>query len=273
MERDSLMENVIGKLIGSGGTATVYEWGSNEIIKVFKPSTPIETIKNEEYIGKILNGLPLNIPKYKKTLEIGDKPAIIYERINGRQLAEILIDATDRSEIAANFAKMHYEIHQHHTNELPLQHKMLNWRISKMENYLGTNNKKIQDLLDSLPIENNLCHGDFHLLNIHVDCDKYIALDWEGSCTGNPILDVAWSYLTLISPLIEAVYGQPAAQIVTEFTNEYLNYYCLYANTDKDLILKYLPIVAVRRLYDNITCEADASKYENDWLKTIIFSI
>ncbi len=267
------MENQIGKFIGSGGTATVYEWGNDEIIKIFKPEVQIETIKNEEYIGKILNDFSLNIPKYIGTIDIDDKKGIIYERINGKQFAEKIFSATDQSETAADFAKMHYEIHQNHTDKLPSQRDMFNWRISKIENYLGKDLRKIQDLLDSLPTNNNLCHGDFHPLNILVEHEKYIAIDWEGSCAGHPFLDVAWSYLTLISPLIQAMYGQLIGQTITDFSDEYLNYYCLYANTDKDLILKYLPVVAVRRLCDNITCVGDASRYENDWLINIISSV
>lgn len=38
--------------------------------------------------------------------------------------------------------------------------------------------------------------------------DYYVAIDWNGSCSGNPLLDVVWSYLTLNSPVIEAIYGK-----------------------------------------------------------------
>ena len=265
------MKNIIGKCIGDGGTATVYEWGNNEVIKVFKPNIPTETIKNEEYIGKILNDSSLCIPKYIKTIKLNNKLAIIYERVHGKSLAEVLIDATDKSDIAANFARTHYEIHQYHIDKLPSQHDMLNWNISKMGGVLGDNIKKMQELLDNISIENKVCHGDFHPLNIMVDCDKYTTIDWNGSCSGNPLLDVAWSYLTLNSPAIESIYGQLISNIFTKFSNEYLNYYCQYANINKYKILMCLPIVAIRRLYDNSRCETDISKYEDSWLKYIIF--
>lgn len=269
IEGDEIMENMIGKLIGTGGTSSVYEWGNNEVIKIFKPNIPNEVIKNEQYIGKMLNDLSLCTPKYIKTIELNNKLAIIYERAYGRTLAEILIETTDKSEVAANFARIHYEIHQCCIDELPSQHDMYKWRISKMSSYFKNEVKKMQDLFGSLSIESKLCHGDFHPLNILVDCGKYITLDWNGICSGNPLLDVAWSYLTLNSPSIELMYGQLMAKITTEFSNEYLKYYCSYSNVDKYDVLKYLPLAAIRRLYDNISCETDMSKYENDWLKDI----
>ena len=69
------MKNLIGNLIGSGGTANVYEWTNNEVIKVFKPHVHIEVIKNEEYIGRMLNEIILSIPKYIKTVELNSKLA------------------------------------------------------------------------------------------------------------------------------------------------------------------------------------------------------
>lgn len=262
----------MGKLIGSGGTANVYEWTNNEVIKVFKPHVPIEVIKNEEYIGRMLNDTTLCIPKYIKTIELNGKLSIVYERVYGRQLAEILIETTDKSNIAANFARVHYKIHQCHIEKLPTQNSMIDWRISRMRNNLGKDIKRIEDLINSLSIESKLCHGDFHPLNIFVDCDKYTVLDWNGCCSGNPILDVVWSYLTLNSPSIKAIYGQIMANIIKDFSNQYLKYYCQYANIDKCEILGYLPLAAMRRLDDNISCETDISKYENNWLKNIISS-
>lgn len=265
------MENIMGKRIGHGGTATVYEWGNNEVIKVFKPNIPIEIIKKEEYIGKVLNDSSICMPKYIKTIELNNNLAIIYERVYGKSLAEVLVETAAKSDIAANFARTHYEIHQYHIDKLPSQYDMLNSNISKMGGVLGNNLKKMQDLLDNISIENRVCHGDFHPLNIMVDLDKYITIDWNGSCLGSPLLDVAWSYLTLNSPAIESIHGQLIANIFTKFSNEYLNYYCQYANINKYKILMCLPIVAIRRLYDNSTCKTNISKYEDSWLKYIIF--
>ena len=81
------MESMIGKQVGSGGTSTVYEWGNSEVIKIYKSHITDEVIKNEEYIGEILNKFSLEIPKYKRTIEIHGKKALIYERVNGRVLA------------------------------------------------------------------------------------------------------------------------------------------------------------------------------------------
>lgn len=57
-----------------------------------------------------------------------------------------------------------------------------------------------------------------------------------------------------------------------DFSDEYIRCYCDCSNVEKYEIFKYLPIGVVRRLYDNITCGADISKHENEWLKDIIFS-
>jgi aminoglycoside phosphotransferase (APT) family kinase protein len=220
----------------------------------------------------MLNKTTLSIPKYIRTIELNGKLSIVYERVHGRQLADILMETNDKSDIAANFARVHYKIHQCHIENLPTQNSMIHWQISRMRNILGKDIKRIEELINRLPSKNKLCHGDFHPLNILVDYEKYTVLDWNGCCSGNPLLDVVWTYLTINSPSIEVIYGQIMANIIKDFSDQYLKYYCEYANVDKCQILEYLPLAAMRRLDDNISCETDISKYENNWLKNIISS-
>ncbi|MFD1175874.1 phosphotransferase [Paenibacillus puldeungensis] len=261
------------KLIGSGGTANVYEWTNNEVIKIYKPHVSMDMIRSEENIGKLLNNTKLCIPKYIKTVELNGNLAIVYERAEGRPLVEALMDSTDQSSISAKFAKLHYEIHQYTIERLPAQNSMYQWRISRMRNKLGKAFIKVQDLNNSLPLKNKLCHGDFHPLNILVHNNEYQVIDWNDCCSGNPLLDIAWTYLLLNSPSLEAMFGQTMAKATKEFSDEYLQFYSQYANMSKNDVFMYLPLAATRRLDDNLSSETDHSKYENSWLKDIILSL
>ncbi|MDS0524624.1 phosphotransferase [Clostridium sp. SHJSY1] len=257
------MKNSIGKLIGSGATADVYEWSNAEVIKVFKPNISSEVIQYEEYIGKILNNTTLSIPKYIKTIRLKSTFAIIYERVYGKSLAEVLMESNDTSKIALDFANLHYKINQCFVKEIPKQSNTLNWRISRARRILGDNIKKVEELLSSLPIRNKLCHGDFHPFNILVNSDKYFVLDWNDCFIGNPIIDVGLSYLALNSPSIKEKSGEIVANESKKFSEEYLEYYCKYASLSKDEILKYLPLAASLKLDDNLSSD-------NKWLKDMI---
>jgi hypothetical protein len=83
-------------------------------------------------------------------------------------------------------------------------------------------------------------------------------------------LDVAWTYLTLSSPLIKAVYGVEIANAMISFNENYLNQYCNLSNIKRTEIINCLPIVAVRRLCDHLTCGNETSVFEVEWLKDLI---
>lgn len=267
------MDCIMGKEIGSGGTSTVYEWGENEVVKVYKPHVTDDTINNEIYIGQLLNNFTLEIPRYLGSIDINGKKALIYERINGTVFAEPLLKGIYKAELAYKFAQMHYDIHKKAVDELPSQYIFLRNRIMELSSILGDKASSLLNLLDSIPIDNKLCHGDYQPLNIIGEADKYVAIDWNGACSGNPILDVAWSYLTLNSPGVSFMLGELKGKNFVNFTKDYLSCYCKLSGIHEEQILKCLPIVAARRLYDNYQCDNDISKLEREWLYDYIGSI
>lgn len=264
------MDIVLGKHIGSGGTSNVYEWGDTEVIKIYKPHIEENVIDNEMYIGQILNRFSLNIPKYIGSIDYCGKRALIYERICGKIMAEPLLQGNYETELANKFAQMHYDIHKKTLNELPTQYDFLKNRMLELSNVLGDKTTYLIDLLDSLPKENKLCHGDYQPLNIIGEDNKYIVIDWNGACSGNPILDVAWSYMTLNSPIIKSLLGAFVSEIFANFAKDYLSYYCNLSGIKQEHILMCLPIAASRRLYDNTMCDNENSRLEREWLFRMI---
>jgi serine/threonine protein kinase len=256
------MEREIGKLIGSGGTSNVYEWGDNQVIKIYKPHVSDDVINHESYIGELLNRFSLGIPKYIGSTMTEGKRALLYERIYGKNLAEPLINGYYNPEIAYQFAKMHYDIHKKAIHELPSQYDFLRNRIVELENLDGKEVTLLLNLLDSIPVEHKLCHGDYQPLNIVGES----IIDWNGACSGSPLLDVAWSYMTLNSPIIMHLLGEEISNLFLTLANDYLSYYCQLAGLQEDQILRCLPIVAARRLFDNNQSDNDFSRQEKAWL-------
>lgn len=264
------MEDMIGKELGSGGTSNVYEWGKCEVIKVFKPHVTNNTIDNEIYIGQLLNNYSLKIPRFINSIHINGKNALIYERIYGKIMADPLLNGVYETDLSIKFAQMHYDIHKKNINELPSQYDFIKNRIIELRSLLGDNTNSLLQLLDSIPTDNRLCHGDYQPLNIIGEANKYIVIDWNGACSGNPILDVAWSYMTLNSPGIKHVLGEAISALFVNFTKDYLNYYCKISGIQQENILKCMPIVAARRLYDNNMHDNAISRYEREWLLSLI---
>ncbi|MDF2586936.1 MAG: hypothetical protein K0S41_777 [Anaerocolumna sp.] len=261
---------MIGKEIGNGGTSNVYEYGDNAVIKIYKPHISDGVIHNEKYIGELLNKTSLDIPELIGSIDLNGKKALIYERVEGKVLADPLLNGCYETEMGYLYAKLHIDIHKKSIIELPSQYDFLKNRILELENISKEKRELLLDLLDSFPKDNKLCHGDYQPLNILNSNGKYIVIDWNGACSGNPIFDVAWSYMTLNSPVVSHLLGEKVAELFTNFNNDYINNYCTLAGISKDLILMCMPIVATRRLYDNNQNDNEISRRERDWLYNFI---
>ncbi|QVK18552.1 phosphotransferase [Mycoplasmatota bacterium] len=262
---------VIGKLIGDGGTAKVYEYGDNEVIKIFKNHVSDYAIDKEESINLTLNNLMLFNPLYKGKIIYNNKTALIYEKAEGKLLADFLFEDLE-NDYSYIFANIHYSIHQNKIDGLPVQKNIYKWYIDKTNESMENIAFNMNDLLQTLTDDYTLCHGDFHPLNVIVDnkTDKYSIIDWNGANIGSYILDVGWTYLTMISPYINNVYGEEVYNIVKIFSENYLKHYCNFKKIDKEIIIRYLPLVATRRLFDNYQNNLEVNLYEKDWLQTII---
>ena len=68
----------------------------------------------------------------------------------------------------------------------------------KLKEYLGRidvpNKELILKRINQLK-ENHLCHAELHPQNIIVNNDKLVAIDWDNAVCGDPLLDVARTYM------------------------------------------------------------------------------
>ena len=156
-----------GKLIGQGRTAEIYEWGKNQVLKLYRNGFPKVAIDNEYRIGLELWKRGLLVPKVASFVEIDQRFGIVYERINGRtMMAHLSSKPWKIVDEAKKLAELHRAIQITVSAEMPSQKARLKQCITDSE--LLSDNIKIRLLenIGNLPDSNTLCHGDFHPDNI-----------------------------------------------------------------------------------------------------------
>lgn len=251
-------EFMLGKMIGSGNTAEVYELSDKDqnILKLFYESIPLEHIEKEYETSRIINQLGIPSPSVEKILNWDHKWGIIYEKIIGRNLTHVLSSQPLLlKKNAFIFAQLQASFHEKSTDKLTPQKEYLSRNISGT-NLLSKDEKElILNYLIQLPDDNKVCHGDYHTDNISLMDGKLIVLDWMTGSSGNPSGDVArtlmimrYSHLPQGMPKITKLF----IQIVRKaFANFYLNSYIKLTNTSAESIDRWLlPIMAARLVED-----------------------
>lgn len=74
----------LGKLIGRGNTAEVFEFSN------FYEKIPFEYIEKEYETSRVINQLGIPSPNVRELTELDNKWGIIYEKIIGRSFTQVL---------------------------------------------------------------------------------------------------------------------------------------------------------------------------------------
>src|SRR5690606_3567465 len=94
-------------------------------------------------------------------------------------------------------ARLLSEVHQLSHEDVPPQRDFLKKQILSVD-YLGMDEKKaVINILDRLPTNNKICHGDPNPNNIIMSNGNLIMIDWNDATSGNPETDLT-EYIIMI---------------------------------------------------------------------------
>ena len=155
----------LDKIIAVRKGKTVYKDGDN-CIKVFNENYSKADILNEALNQARVEELPINVPKIKAVTKIDEKWAIVTEYIEGKTLAQLMTENSDKiDEYLEKFIDLQLQVQ---SNTSPLLTKLKEKFIKKI--YLAEVDPNLKyDLhtrLDSMAKGYSVCHGDFNPSNI-----------------------------------------------------------------------------------------------------------
>ncbi|MEN6314688.1 MAG: aminoglycoside phosphotransferase family protein [Clostridiaceae bacterium] len=257
-----------GKLIGRGMTAEVYEWGPDKVLKLYYHRIGEEWIKQEARIGMAVHEAGVPSPTVFEIIDLDGRKGVIFQKISGStMLMHFITEPWNLNHYAKQLADLQFRIHQFSANNLPSQQEKYEFRIKCSAKILGDKEQLIIDYLKSLPDGNSVCHGDLHFNNIIISGNNPVPIDWTNAYQGNPMSDLARTYLMMTSPakppLIPDVVTMPMQYVKWSSYRAYLNEYLMLSGaSSKDIDAWILPTAAAKL--------KDRMPGEEKWLMGII---
>ncbi|CAG9610135.1 phosphotransferase family protein [Pseudoneobacillus rhizosphaerae] len=242
----------VGQLVGRGNTAEVFQWGENEVFKLFFETTPVKDIEREFEISRLIHQLKIPSPNVSEIIEYQNRIGIIYEKVNGNSFTQqlsakpYLLKRNGRY-----FAELQASFHEKSSDELPSQKAYISRNISGTDLLTQQEKDLIINYLSRLPEGNKICHGDYHTDNIILANGSAKILDWMTGTVGNPCGDVArtliimrYAFLPPTMPRTTKLLIQVFRNLFTKF---YINSYMKLTSTSIEDIEKWqLPVMAAR---------------------------
>lgn len=212
-------------IIGKGGCAEVIEYGEGKVCKLFYKAQPEEFVKLEYENSVEIYKSGLTVPEVFEVIAADCRKGIVYERIYGKSLSDLLKEGKNKFDVLDIFVKSHCEILKHKSKNLLSYKEFLKAVVGmcgNYDNFIGLfRDNKVNDLseykkyINSMEVEGEeekmlvkeiynlpdgdcICHGDFHFNNILVKTDgQEVIIDFMNVCSGPFLYDVARTFYGL----------------------------------------------------------------------------
>lgn len=191
----------VGSLVAIGRTSDVYEYGSDLVVKVPRPDVPAHWAAKEARLTAAVGELGAPAPAVLDVVEINGRDAIVFKRVDGRSMWEIIRENPDD---VGGWGRELADVHRRIMSAglprtvLGLVERMRS-KINAAAQLTDVERREALDILESLPRGAALLHGDLHPGNVLVSSAGPVVIDWFDASIGHPVADVVRSSV-LIRP-------------------------------------------------------------------------
>ena len=237
--------------ISSALNGEIFQYSDDEMIKVFAPTVPLSTIKNEHTYAQsaMAFGIPTLIPYDVVKCEEGY--GIIFEKAETTSLSYMLAHNPNMHSLYANMlAKMLKEMHSTPIPEgkLPdIKDRYREW-IKEVDDPTDSKISVFSNLIDTIADKDNYINGDINLNSIMVQNGELVLLDMSGSARGHALFDLSALYASLVGMekknpgYCKMTYGISSGAC-KDFWDEFFNIYMQERTQEikmtNELLLKY----------------------------------
>ena len=182
-------------IIGKGAKGTVYRIDKETIVKTFKDGSDISDIERERKLARtaFVLGIPTAI-SYDVVKIQGGGYGSVYELLDASNLAdELAYGRKTMDEVVQLEVELLKTIHSTEVNPdqiPPFTEKAMKWLEYDKDHLPADKYEKLCSLVQSIPNDNHLIHGDFHMKNIMYQNGECLLIDMDSLSHGNTVYEL-----------------------------------------------------------------------------------
>ena len=188
--------------IGRGANGTIYRIDQDNVVKVYNNADALADIKHEREVARLalILGIPTAISY--DVVKVGESYGSVFELLNASSFSKILSTRPEKFDwCVEEYVNMLKKIHSTVVPEgkLPdMKETVLDW-ATFMQDYLPEDaGKKLLSLVNEVPHDNHMIHGDYHTKNLELQNDEVLLIDMDTLAVGHPIFELASMYNSFI---------------------------------------------------------------------------
>ena len=188
--------------IGRGANGTIYRIDQDNVVKVYNNADALSDIQHEREVARI--ALVLGIPTAISydVVKVGDSYGSVFELLNASSFSKILETNPEKMDWCVHeYTSMLKKIHGTLVpdGKLPDMRKTaLEWATFMKDHLPKEMGDKLVALVEAVPQDNHMIHGDYHTKNLELQGDEVLLIDMDTLAVGHPIFELASIYNAFI---------------------------------------------------------------------------
>ena len=182
------------EFIAKGANGAVYRYDDETIIKTYFAKDALPEIKQERENARRAFILGINTAIPYGIVRVGDGYGTVTELLNAVSVTKLIRNnPDDMSEAAKYYIDMLKSIHAVKVadGEVPdMKETALDWADFVSAHIPEEQGKKLRALVEAVPKQNTLLHGDYHTNNIMVQNGEPLLIDMDTLCMGHPVFEL-----------------------------------------------------------------------------------
>ena len=182
------------EFIAKGANGAVYRYDNETILKVYFAQDALPEIKQERENARRAFVLGINTAIPYGIVRVGDNYGTVTELLNAVSVTKLIRNnPDDLSEAVKYYVDMLKSIHAIEVEDglVPdMKETALEWVDFVADHLPESQSKKLRALIEAVPKQNTLMHGDYQTNNIMVQNGEPLLIDMDTLCMGHPIFEL-----------------------------------------------------------------------------------
>ena len=182
------------EFIAKGANGAVYRYDDETILKTYFAKDALPEIKQERENARKAFVLGINTAIPYGIVRVGDGYGTVTELLNAVSVTKLIRNKPeDMTEAAKYYIDMLKSIHAIKVGEgeVPdMRETALAWAEFVAPHLPEEQGKKLRALIEAVPKQNTLMHGDYHTNNIMVQNGEPLLIDMDTLCMGHPVFEL-----------------------------------------------------------------------------------
>ena len=182
------------EFIAKGANGAVYRYDDETIVKTYFAKDALPEIKQERENARRAFVLGINTAIPYGIVRVGEGYGTVTELLNAVSVTKLIRNnPDDLTEAAKYYIDMLKSIHatEVEDGEVPdMKETALDWADFVAAHIPEEQGKKLRALIEAVPKQNTLMHGDYHTNNIMVQNGEPLLIDMDTLCMGHPVFEL-----------------------------------------------------------------------------------